>query len=101
MRKIMLGLAASVAASALPAAPAQAQAFAGETGFAAGSGVTVHRDFVSHDRRDRRRNRGRTVFFGDREYQGDTVWRSDSFNDWWHERPHRSHPAWMSRNDNC
>jgi len=25
----------------------------------------------------------------------------DSFNDWWHDRPDRSIPRWMSDNRNC
>src|SRR4030095_15325620 len=36
-----------------------------------------------------------------REYQGDTVWRENSFNDWWHDRPDRAYPAWMRNNQNC
>ncbi len=54
-------------------------------------------------RHDRRRNRGfdGAILYYDREYQGDTAWRSDSFNDWWHERPNRSYPAWMFRNQDC
>lgn len=26
---------------------------------------------------------------------------SDSYNDWWHDRPDRAYPAWMRRNHNC
>jgi len=37
----------------------------------------------------------------DREYEGDTLWRAESYNDWWHERPWRAYPAWMTRNQNC
>lgn len=52
--------------------------------------------------RDIRRRRGfGDVVYLDREYQGDTAWRSDSFNDWWHERPNRAYPAWMQRNHDC
>jgi len=25
----------------------------------------------------------------------------DSYNDWWHDRPDRSFPRWMSRNEGC
>lgn len=28
-------------------------------------------------------------------------WQSDSFNDWWHDRPDRAYPAWMRSNQNC
>ena len=101
MRGILLATAASIAAIAIPVAPAQAQdrsAFASSSGGASSFDRDFRRD--RDDRRDRRRG-DRFTYFGDREYQGDTAWRSDSFNDWWHERPHRSYPAWMSRNQNC
>ncbi len=25
----------------------------------------------------------------------------DSYNDWWHDRPDRSYPRWMSNNEGC
>jgi hypothetical protein len=28
-------------------------------------------------------------------------WESDSYNDWWHDRPDRAYPAWMRRNQDC
>ena len=28
-------------------------------------------------------------------------WDSDSYNDWWHDRPDRSVPRWVQRNGNC
>ena len=46
--------------------------------------------------RRRHRDSGDTVLIVDRDYQGDTAWRADSYNDWWHERPHRSYPAWIA-----
>jgi hypothetical protein len=120
MRAMLLG-SALLAAVATSAAPAGAQgwtsagissgsAFAGSS-----SGVTPRRegsghaigtfDGGRHDRRDRRRNRDRDggIVFGDwdRDYQGDTLWRPNSFNDWWHERPNRSFPRWMKHNQNC
>ena len=106
--------AALIAASAAP--PAAAQGVVGLAGFSASSpSVRVHRggdarrgdfgrgDFRRDDpRHDRGRDRGRgDVFLPYRDYQGDTLWRADSFNDWWHERPGRAYPAWMSRNQNC
>lgn len=103
MRGLLLGAAASLAAIFIPAAPAGAEplGFTGglptlQSHFVSGG----HRDGVRHDRRRHRRFDG-AAFVYDRDYQGDTAWRHDSFNDWWHERPHRSHPAWMSRNQNC
>ena len=59
--------------------------------------------FGSDFRVDRRRVRGHggDIFLGDWEYTGNQVWRSDSFNDWWHERPDRAYPAWVQRNRDC
>ena len=111
MRTMLLGLAAPLAAITFPAAPAFALDPASpQFTVGAAAGVTVHRgsgDFRSdrrgHDRfrRDRRREFGGFVYFDDREYQGDTVWRHNSYNDWWHERPNRSFPRWVQNNENC
>ena len=124
MRGVFVILAAAAALSALPA-PAAAQSGGGPSssqqgGFSDGfgqfgsPGVRGHRD--RHDRRDRRDRRdfpdfvdgsgARDNFRGDayfpyRDYQGDSLWRSDSFNDWWHDRPHRSLPRWVRHNQNC
>ena len=103
MRGLLLGVAASLAAITLAApAGAQALAFNGQSspffsgGFGSGSGDGFRRDGRRHSRRG-----DNGVFIYDREYQGDTAWRATSYNDWWHERPQRSYPAWMSRNQNC
>ena len=37
----------------------------------------------------------------DRDWQGDSAQRHDSFNDWWHERPWRAYPAWVRNNQRC
>ena len=119
MRMMLLGLAAPLAAIAVPAAPAFAFDPAGSQ-FTLGTaaGVTVHRggparwdrDFRRgdrrghhYDRRDRRRHRDVDgfVFLDDREWQGDTAWRPNSYNDWWHERPDRSLPRWVRNNQDC
>jgi hypothetical protein len=94
--RVLSGLAAaSLAATALLAGPASAgdsdRRFTG-----------IPSDPVFGSGIDRRRLRGTdTVFVYDREYQGDTAWRAESFNDWWHERPNRSYPAWVQRNRDC
>lgn len=98
MRALLVFAAASVTAAALPAAPALAD-------------HRDHRDrpsvdvrsgsFVSGDRLDRRNRRSGDILYIDREYQGDTLWRADSFNDWWHDSPNRSFPRWMQNNANC
>ena len=54
----------------------------------------------SGDRRDSRR-RGGDIFLGDWEYTGNQAFRSDSYNDWWHDRPDRAYPRWMSNNRDC
>ena len=106
MRVVLLAAAATLAAIALPAASAEAQsgAAAGFTGSSVSSGQFIGSpSFRGGFRHDRRRNRDfdGAAFLYDREYQGDTVWRADSYNDWWHERPWRSYPAWVTRNQNC
>ena len=125
MRLVLLGLAAPLAAILVPAVPAAAQSLRA-AGFTAGPafaasphGVTVHRnspgrvhgdfrlgDGDGHDDDDdrdrpRRHRRGDFVFIYDRDWQGDTAWRADSYNDWWHERPWRSYPRWVRSNRDC
>lgn len=29
------------------------------------------------------------------------AFKSDGYNDWWHDRPDRAYPAWMRNNQNC
>ena len=108
MRGVLFILAAAAAVSILPA-PARAERR--DPGFSHGQfgdrHVRIHRgqprDFADFRRGDRRRDR---AFRGDaflpyRDYQGDTLWRSDSFNDWWHDRPDRAFPRWVANNPNC
>jgi hypothetical protein len=98
MRALMLSTAFLLAAAALPAAPAQAGDDRPRSVFVSG-GSTFNGDF---GRGDRRRLRGTdTILVYDREYRGDSAWRAESFNDWWHERPNRSYPAWVLRNRDC
>jgi hypothetical protein len=100
MRGLFVFAAVALAATAIPAAPAVAEGSdSGFTGIVAGSGNS---GFGNGFRHDRRRLRGTdTILVYDREYQGDTAWRPESFNDWWHERPNRSYPAWVLRNQDC
>jgi hypothetical protein len=28
-------------------------------------------------------------------------WDSDSYNDWWHDRPDRAYPRWVQHNEGC
>jgi len=124
MRRVLIVFAASIAAFALPAVPASAQSggasfsnhgaqFSGQ--FTRSHDVRIHRghdgrrgfgDFRRDRRRfsdfrdDRRRDRDfrGDVFLPYRDYQGDSLWRSDSFNDWWHDRPDRAFPRWVGAN---
>jgi hypothetical protein len=93
-----LFLAMTAIAAVLPATSANAE----PTGF---TGISVGGGGSHHGRRGefRRGHRGNDVVFYDnyREYQGDTAWKSDSFNDWWHDRPDRAYPRWMAANKNC
>ena len=105
MRVALLAAAGLVGAAATSApGAAQSGAAAGFTGAtAAHSGQFTSSFRGDRGRHDRRRHRGfeGAFYYGDREYQGDTAWRAEGFNDWWHERPNRSCPAWMTRNQNC
>ena len=105
MRALLLGLAAS--AAAIVSAPAGAvdlngQVFVGNPGTSVRGGFVNRRHDGRHDGRFRRdRGDDGTVYIYDRDYQGDSMWRSDSFNDWWHDRPERAYPRWMLSNQNC
>ena len=91
--RALLAFAATLAV-ALPATPALAD-------HGGGSSVSIRSgSFVSGDQLPRR-NRFGDVLYIDREYQGDTLWSSDSFNDWWHNNPERSFPRWIQNNGNC
>ena len=94
--RALLAIVAASAALVLPA-PAVAEGF-GDSGFVAVSGgSSFHGDFGR-----RHRDRGAdTVLVYDREYQGNSAWKSDSFNDWWHEQPERAYPRWMGNNRKC
>ena len=94
MRALLLA-AASLTAATLPASPALADHGGSSSASDRSSG------FVAGDRLQRRGRGFGDVLYIDREYQGDTAWRSDSFNDWWHNQPDRSFPRWMQNNGNC
>lgn len=111
MRHVLLAAAGLIAAAAVTAPAAAQGGAAAAAGFSGFSGVTIHhgRGFSGrpfHVNRNRHNRRGHDNFNDgflvyDREYQGDTLWRAESYNDWWHERPQRAYPAWFNRNQNC
>lgn len=107
MRALSLAVAAPLAAIAIPAAPAYAQFAAGP---GSGASVAVHRggdDDKEHDWRRHRRLPVTVVVgapWGAPEgwaLYNNRSWEPESFNDWWHERPHRSYPRWVQSNQNC
>lgn len=102
MRTLLLAIATLAVAVPAPVAAQSAQG----TQFSFRSGSGHHGGFGNggFDRRDGRRHRGgdSIVYYDDyREYQGDSAWKSDSFNDWWHDRPDRAYPRWVTANQNC
>ncbi len=111
MTRFLLLLAAG--AAALPIAPAGAVDRAGLANATAGAAVTIHRGNIgpfvgpfardrnfSRDRFERRRGYGDVGYLAVPEYRGDSAFRADGFNDWWHSRPDRSEPRWL-RSNNC
>ena len=106
MRGVLSILAAAAAMSTLPAAASAERRDAGfSQGQFAASGVRIHRGHGDwRDRRDHgdrdRRFRG-DAYLPYRDYQGDTLWGSGGFNDWWHDRPDRAFPRWLAANHDC
>ena len=122
MRMLLLGLAAT-AAIAIVATPAAAQ----NMSFAAGPTLDSHhggshgvvlgnprdgrfdcgvgRDGSRHHgRRDRRIvecSSGVWVNGGEWALYNNRTFDSDSYNDWWHDRPDRAYPRWVRDNQNC
>ena len=97
-------LAAAAAAAFLPAAPAQAEitSLAARPAHSA-HGVSIHRGFGSGHRNRHRPSRAGAVFAGwyDNEVGENRSWEPDSYNDWWHDRPDRAYPRWMTHNQDC
>jgi hypothetical protein len=118
MHRVLLGLAVG-AALAAPASSATfaAAGFSASAAFralggsveTAGSGVRVHRLVGVPARRNpdhHRFRRGAFAYayppeFYDANYDIDRSWDSNSFNDWWHDRPDRAYPRWVWHNRNC
>ena len=94
-------LATTVALAAACATPASAQSTASH-------GVVIHsgsefaqpgKGFGRFDRQDRR-GRGSDVIIsnwgGEWALYNNRSFESDSYNDWWHDRPDRSYPRWVA-----
>ena len=95
MRKMLLGLAAVALTGLAPAAaaghePASAGAiFNGGDGHGHGHG---HAGF---------NNGGVWISAGEWARYNNEAFKSDSYNDWWHDRPDRAYPAWVRNNRDC
>ncbi len=104
MRTFLLGFGAM---AALLAAPAVAQTF-GTGPTAATAGTPFHDGTVggSH-RREGHFRRGVDVIAvtnwdgGEWAAYNNRGWESDSYNDWWHDRPDRAFPRWVQSNQDC
>jgi hypothetical protein len=101
-RLLLLSAAAILGAAALPSA-----AYAQLAGSPPG-GVRIHAgngNGIGHGDRGRR-VRGPTLVYGFGSPEGWAYYNNrsfapDSFNDWWHDRPDRSIPRWVSQNSGC
>ena len=102
-------LAAAAAAVFLPSVPASAKvaihsgrpAFASEGTAAHGSGANGHGDWSGHRRHHSRDDGFAGAWYYDSNYDPYRSWEPDSYNDWWHDRPDRAYPRWMSNNQDC
>ena len=121
MRAMAFGLTASLGVALIAVTPAAAkEPFVGipnanatfglsgqpSPGFAGGGvHIGVGSGFGDH-RFDRRRrgsdgNLGVWVNGGEWAKHNNRSFESDSYNDWWHDQPWRSQPAWVRNNQDC
>ena len=97
--------AAGLAGAAFFATPAAALDPPGASSHRGNDGVKIHRgknrfggEWASGERR---RHHDDDAIWVDHEYTGDTLFRPNGFNDWWHDQPHRNRPAWVMTNSQC
>jgi hypothetical protein len=116
MHRVLLTLALTTAI----AAPASAQSF--DASFSSSSGIRnivfaepappgYPRGFNFGGRHHRHIHVGDDAFYGGSGYAGgyydygdydaNRSFDPDRWNDWWHDRPDRAYPRWMSRNQGC
>ena len=100
MGKMALICAAAIAAFSI-AAPAAAGSSDGPfTRVTFGSqGNFDGRD--NHRRNHHQDDIGIWVNAGEWARYNNRAFESDSYNDWWHDRPDRAYPAWVRNNQNC
>jgi hypothetical protein len=96
--------------NANPAVGFSGQPAPGFAGSGANFGVGIHvgaGDWHSGDHRFNRRHGGGTssngiwVNGGQWALHNNQSFKSDSYNDWWHDQPWRSQPAWVRNNTAC
>ena len=109
--RALLGLAALAAMT--PVSPVQAQSF-GTGSFAVSPGagqVSTWSRTGPHDgmrvRVHRGDHRGEAAVYASLGYNdygdfdGNRGFDPDKWNDWWHDRPDRAYPHWLTRNSDC
>jgi hypothetical protein len=108
MRAFLTAAAALAVAAASPTSAAADQAQRGAAAAEFSNGVRIFRNGEGRHRPDghRRHGRDRGVYVsswsgGEWALYNNRSWEPDSYNDWWHERPQRSYPRWMSNNADC
>jgi hypothetical protein len=122
MDRALLGLAAISAAIVITSSASAQSAGVGASGFGASAGIRLDVQSPSRDRmgghrlgrhrddRDHRRHGHDGLVGGGYygagyedygDYDGNRSFDPDKWNDWWHERPERAYPRWMSRNQDC
>ena len=103
MKSMLLAAAGVVALTALFASPTAARDFASSSRFV-GQAANACGSFASdgHHRRSACNSDViMDVYGGEWARYNNHSWDSDSYNDWWHDRPDRAYPAWMRRNQDC
>lgn len=102
MKGALLGIVATIAL----ASPAMAQDFT--SGF--GGGMGGHRPSFNsgftgrpapNDMRHRSGDSFAYPYYGYGDYDANRSFDEEKWNDWWHDRPDRSYPRWVWRNQNC
>ena len=107
MGKMLLGLAAIAAMGiAAPAAAGYDEPFVGTPNANGavgtfGGSAFAHPGFDGRSRRGGNGNGGVWISGGQWAQYNNPAFKSDSYNDWWHDRPDRAYPAWMRNNQQC
>lgn len=111
MHRVLLAFAVGTALTAPASALSVSAALAGTggPGQKVTHGVRIHRDLIgvppgANDHRRFRHGEFAYAYppeYYDANYDINRSWNSDSFNDWWHDRPDRAYPRWVWHNHDC